>query len=490
MGVRVLKFGGTSVASTDHLASLTAIVRRQAQGPYLPRVVVVVSALAGITNELVVAVERAAAGDGAARGLVSRLRDRHRRLLTAAVGSPATEVVAGEAWRAIERGLARLAELLADVAREGACDGATHDAIVATGERLSAPLVAAALVAAGVPAVAVDSAELVRTDDGFGEARVDLVVTGELVRGWAARLPAGLVPVVTGFIGGTADGRATLLGRGASDYSAGILGAVLSAEVVEIWSDVDGVMSADPRLVPRAATLPWLGFDEVTELAQLGARVLHPRTLQPLAGRGIPVWVRNTSFPAAAGSELRDDGRAGGDGDTGAAAVRAVSVRSGLTLLVVEAADGGRWSVGALDQRLTALLGHADPRGHDAGRAVMAVGHLGASSRLALAVPAAGATAAAASFEATLSRRRDRVALVAAVGAGLAGPGATHLVGRAYAALARAGVEAQAASFGASDRSFTVLVDESDARRAANALHEELVVPARAAAVASVLRAG
>jgi aspartate kinase len=149
----------------------------------------------------------------------------------------------------------------------------------------------------GLDAVAVDAREVVVTDSAFGEAEPDLQATSRRAATLLARLRSGSVPVVTGFLGADRSGRTTTLGRGGSDYTASVLGAVLGATAVEIWTDVSGVLAAPPRDVPHAATLPALTYGEATALARLGARVLYPKTMDPLARRGIPVVVRNTFDP-------------------------------------------------------------------------------------------------------------------------------------------------------------------------------------------------
>jgi aspartate kinase len=164
------------------------------------------------------------------------------------------------------------------------------------------PIVEAALRARGLEAQAVDAASLVRTDAAFAEATVDYPATRRLARAVFDALGLGAVPVVTGFLGATEAGETTLLGRGGSDLTAAVLGWALDAERVEIWSDVDGVMSADPRLVATAETLPRLSYAEATALARRGAKVLHPRTLEPLEGAGIPVFVGNTLHPGRPGT--------------------------------------------------------------------------------------------------------------------------------------------------------------------------------------------
>ena len=292
---RVLKFGGTSVGTAAALRSALDIVEAAARER---PVVVVISALAGVTDALEAALSGAAAARLDVARFVAAIRERHLTLLAAvAGGKPARQAAA------VVRG--RTAELegrLRSVVADGGASPRARAAVLALGERLAVPIVAAALRTRGLEAHGVDAAVLVRTDEAFAEASVDYPATRRLARTALASLGLGTVPVVTGFLGATGAGETTLLGRGGSDLTASLLGWALDAERVEIWSDVDGVMTADPRVVPAAETLPRLSYAEAAALAWRGARVLHPRTLEPLAHTRIPVFVGNTLRPEAPGT--------------------------------------------------------------------------------------------------------------------------------------------------------------------------------------------
>jgi bifunctional aspartokinase / homoserine dehydrogenase 1 len=292
---RVLKFGGTSVGTERALRSALAIAERAVrEGPIL----VVVSALAGTTNALEAALSGAAASRLDIAGFARAIRDRHLGLLAAVAPSkPAPRAAAAVHERAAE-----LQRRLKAVAADGAFSPAARAGVLALGERLCVPVVEAALRERGLEAHAVDAASLVRTDDAFAEAAVDYEATRRLAKAALAPLGKDAVPVVTGFLGATDAGETTLLGRGGSDLTAAVLGWALEAERVEIWSDVDGVMTADPRLVPTATTLRRLSYAEATGLARRGAKVLHPRTLEPLEEAGIPVFVGNTLHPDRPGT--------------------------------------------------------------------------------------------------------------------------------------------------------------------------------------------
>jgi aspartokinase/homoserine dehydrogenase 1 len=292
---RVLKFGGTSVGTAPALSSALGIAETAARER---PVVVVVSALSGVTNALEAASSGAAAGRLDISGFGTAIRDRHLALLAAvARGRPALRAAA-----AVRASAAELERRLRALAADRAFPPRARAAALALGERLAVPIVAAGLRTRGVEAHEVDGASLVRTDDGFAEATVDYPATRRLARTALGPLGRGAVPVVSGFVGATEAGETTLLGRGGSDLTASVLGWALDADRVEIWSDVDGVMTADPRLHPDARTIDRLSYAEAAARARAGAKVLHPRTLEPLEGAGIPVFVGNTLRPGGPGT--------------------------------------------------------------------------------------------------------------------------------------------------------------------------------------------
>ncbi len=317
--MRILKFGGTSVAGPARLRGAARIVagalRRDA-------VLVVVSAQAGVTDALAAATDR-----GRRAGLIEELTRRHLGGLDA-VGGPG----ASHAAREVHNLLANLRSLLDN---EPETDGRPgwRDAVLATGERLSVHLMTAALTAAGLRAGAVDAGSLIATDSGFGEASVDAKATRERVRSWLSTFPEGTVPVTAGFIGADAEGRTTTLGRGGSDYSAAVVGAALGAEGIEIWTDVEGVLSAPPRIVPEAVPVPALSFGVAREVALLGGKVLHPRTMEPAEAARIPIAVRSSLAPGRPGTLV-------GPASRRTAAARVVTGLEGVAMVTAAAPAG------------------------------------------------------------------------------------------------------------------------------------------------------
>ncbi len=275
----VMKFGGTSVGSIKAMQQVLQIV--QDHRASWPRTVVVVSALAGVTNLLLDSANRATRGDlQTCQTAAVKLRSLHYKILDALVANLALrEQVKQEIVQLIADflSLCQAFSVLGETTPRGL------DAIASLGERMCVRILAPGLESAGVPACWVEATQLIVTDETFQSAHPDLEMTTRRTR--QALLPLlerGQIPVVTGFLAATPAGVTTTLGRGGSDYSAAILGAALSADEVWIWTDVDGVMTADPRIVPDAVTIPELTYHEISELAYYGAKVLHPMTIRPV----------------------------------------------------------------------------------------------------------------------------------------------------------------------------------------------------------------
>lgn len=298
----VCKFGGTSVGDSEAIARTVGIVRSKLER----EPVVVVSALAGTTNRLIELAEQAAKGELiVALAICEELRARHLATIQELIGDHATHDEVAAETAAMFDELAHLAEALSVLAH---LTPRSHDAVAAMGERLSAPIVAAAMQKAGLPAVFVDSRRVMVTSDDFGRAEPltdDIAIACRAAI--APLLREGKVPVMGGYIGSTRTGVTTTLGRGGSDYSASLFGAAMDAEAIEIWTDVDGMLTADPRVVQGAQLIGHIRFDEAAELANFGAKVLHPSTIAPAVKKGIPVFVFNSRKPEGTGTRITFD---------------------------------------------------------------------------------------------------------------------------------------------------------------------------------------
>jgi aspartokinase/homoserine dehydrogenase 1 len=299
--LHVMKFGGTSVGDASRIERVAEIVSNTARECHL---IVVVSAMSGVTNKLMEAAAHSEAGNSALVAAVFRnLRAQHEQVADALISSAAERSEIGQRMRRLfHEGeyLCQAAILAKEVTPQ------TRDSIASLGERLSAPLVAATLARRGIKSEAIAATELILTDANYGAADPYMDATREQCEArLRPLLHQGLIPVVTGFIGATIEGVLTTLGRGGSDYSATILGAALEADEVIIWTDVDGVLTADPRLVPEARTIAELSYHEAADLAHFGAKVLHPKTLQPVMQSKIPVRIRNSFAPEQLGTRIR-----------------------------------------------------------------------------------------------------------------------------------------------------------------------------------------
>ena len=318
--MKVMKFGGSSVRNAEMIRQVVQIALNSLDDAP----VLVASAMGKTTDHLVELAIAAATGDAkASSALVDSLESFHLRESEQLVDMNRDPTLRSD----LAASFAELRSLVHGITLIRECSPRSRDALLSFGEQLSTRIVSAAARNAGCRTELVDARTLVRTDDVFGEASPDMEITAELVRGHL-RPEAGLLLVTQGFIASTADGVTTTLGRGGSDFTATILGAALGADSVEIWTDVDGIMSADPRVVDNARTIPVISYDEAAELAYFGAKVVHPYTILPAVKREIPVLVRNTGRPDEPGTRI------GGAGDR--AGVRAIASKRGITLVTVK----------------------------------------------------------------------------------------------------------------------------------------------------------
>jgi aspartate kinase len=318
----VMKFGGTSVADPDAINRLVRIVRQQKERDDAPPVVVV-SALSGVTDALVAVARLAEEGQGAkAAASLGALLDRHVAVASA-VTSASRDRAIGEVRHEFEEliGLVHALSVLREVSPR------SHDAVVAAGEVASSRIVAAALADHRLPSAWVDPRGVLVTDAEHGAAAPDMIGTAERsAERLAPHVAGGHVPVTGGFVGATASGVTTTLGRGGSDYSAAIFGASLGVDEIQIWTDVDGMLTADPRIVPQPRVVPQLTFAEASELAYFGAKVLHPSTIQPAVARNIPVRILNSGRPDNPGTLITAERRTEGTPLTAIACKRDVTV--------------------------------------------------------------------------------------------------------------------------------------------------------------------
>jgi aspartate kinase len=469
--MQVLKFGGTSVGDAKAVAQVVAIVRDQARRD--PNTVVVTSAMRGVTDLLINSAQAAAAGDrqpyrDARLALIGRHHDAAEALVGDLDEVSGLHAATDERVREFER-LCMAVSILGELTDRGLA------VISGLGERLMAPVLAAALRAQGVPAEFVDAGELIVTDDNHSSAAPDMEATRAATR--VRLLPileAGGVPVVTGFVAATASGVPTVLGRGGSDYSAAILGAALDADEVQIWTDVDGVLTADPRIVPDARPLSELTYAEAAELAYFGAKVLHPKTMLPAIDRGIPISVRNTFNPGFPGTRVVGQAGANGAGANGAGAnggVKALTVIRGLALITV--AGRGMMGVPGIAARTFAAVAAQ-------GANVLMISQASSEQSICFIVPGTDAAGVVRALETAFAdelRRREidgvslvrDVVIVAVVGEGIRTvPG---IAAKLFGALGDKHVNVVAVAQGSSEANMSLVLAAGDADAAVRYIH-------------------
>jgi aspartate kinase len=454
----VLKFGGTSVGSLERVREAAAIAAAQPA----PRAVVV-SAASGVTNLLLEAGRQAASGDrGGMAATVAIIVEKHLAMLEGLPNSPDRTDTANR----IEDLHTALELNLADVAVAGDFSTRMSDRIVATGEKVMSLLMAATLRASGYPAEAVFADRVIGTDSRFGSARPDRDRTREQADAVVRPiLDEGKTVVMTGFIGSAPDGSTTTLGRGGSDYSATLLGAALHADEVQIWTDVPGVLSADPRLVPDAREVPQLGFEEAQELAHFGAKVLHPRTIRPAVALDIPVRILSTFAPYEPGTRVTRDSTSD--------QLKAVTVMKNLILLTVDVPEledlSGAASVvfGALYEDRTEVVLAAQASSRRRMTYLIEGGTYGGCNRISSRLEEV-----LCDYEVEIGCTED-VAVLAAVGQGAADQ--TRALSRMLGVLQREGVPVLASNQQVSNVAMVAAVPQRLADRGLLAIHDEFI---------------
>ena len=443
--VVVMKFGGTSVEDAAAIRRLIGIVQSRLE----EQPVVVVSALAKVTDQLLEAGRAAASGHlGAALATVRNIYVRHEEMAEALVEAPANAALDRELrsdFRALET-------LLHDLEASRQLDLKVQDELLGFGERFSSSLVQGALCEAGVNATHVDARHCIVTDARHGQASPVWDLTNQRLRdALTPVLESRGVPVLGGFIASTGDGVPTTLGRGGSDFSAAIVGAALGAARVEIWTDVDGIMTTDPKLCSDARVIRKISFDEAAELAHFGAKVLHPATLAPAMRENIPVYVLNSRRPEGEGTEITARAKSG-------KVVSAITAKRNVAAVEIESPQ-------AVDSELLRKVYEVFDQ-HSCAVDVMAwsLSHMsllvGSSAPLPTIAGALQGTAKV--------RWENHKALVCLVGENIRRQ--PDVASRAFAAVSNMDVRVVCQS--ASDRTISFLVEESKVEESVQRLHE------------------
>ncbi|HVR44055.1 MAG TPA: lysine-sensitive aspartokinase 3 [Thermoanaerobaculia bacterium] len=320
----VIKFGGTSVMDAERMRrAIDIVAARREQSP-----VVVVSALAGVTNELVEATRLSAGGDfEAAQERVDAIRERHESIGHELIGQKSDFLESFQAQ--LRKHTGQISDILRAIALVEDTSLRARDKIIAIGEKLSSVLFSYAMRTRTLVSVHVDSENVIVTDERFGEATPLMEPTREAAaKILIPEIERSRIPVMGGFFGRSREGGTTTLGRGGSDLSAAIVGAAIGAEEIQIWTDVDGMMTSDPRLIPEAKVIELISYVEAAELAWFGAKVLHPKTIAPAVERGIAIRVLNSHNPASRGTLITEKG-------TERRGPRAIALKRGITVVHV-----------------------------------------------------------------------------------------------------------------------------------------------------------
>ena len=457
--MKVLKFGGSSVANAENIAKVVEIVRRT-EGP----AVIVLSAMQGTTDRLIDAGRLAEAGDSRYLSKLNELRTQHQLAIDRLFeGSPARDGINGYLEKKLEdlHGICRGVHLIRELSPR------TLDRLIAFGELISTRLFSAYLNSIGVENEWVDSRDLIRTDSNFGSAVVDFSVTNKQIRDRFAAIkqPIAIAP---GFIGCDGNNSITTLGRGGSDYTAAIFAAALDAELLEIWTDVSGMMTADPRFVNRVRGIERITYREAMELSHFGAKVIYPPTIQPVMAKGIPVRVKNTFHPDEPGTLIEaETGIDHGD------IVRGITSIDRIAVLNLEGA--GMVGVPGFSRRLFDALAREQIN-------VILITQSSSEHSICVAIEDRVSDRAKASvdreFENEIAvgkidplRVETGLSILALVGDNMRFH--TGVSGRMFSTLGQNGVNIRAIAQGSSERNISAIIDSADVRKAVNTLHEE-----------------
>jgi len=461
----VMKFGGTSVGNVAALQQVIHICKKvRSQGN---EIVLVVSAMSGITDLLLSSARKAEAGEmQAALRAHQEMLERH----TAVIEKLLTDSQIRQAiLKEIGGFLSEFDALCHSIGVLGELTPRALDVISGMGERMSARQVAAILDSHDISARAIDATQLIITDACFGSAVPIMTPTTERCRSLLRpMLEQGVIPVVTGFIGATESGISTTLGRGGSDYTATILSRALDADEVWIWTDVNGVMTADPREVSDARTIPRLSYSEVGEMAYFGAKVLHPQAIRPAKHESIPVRILNTFEPDHPGTLISKDG------DESGQTAKAIAAIKDLSLITVE--GSGMIGVPGVAARTFGAVANT-------GTSVLMISQSSSEQSICFVVPARETLQVLAILEKEMARELERrdieriwsqdgIVILAVVGAGMKGtPG---ISARIFSAMGRRNINVIAIAQGSSEYNISLVIDRGDADDAVRCIHEEL----------------
>lgn len=455
--MRVLKFGGTSVANADNIKKVINILEQYSQD----KTVVVISALGGVTDLLIKTGTLAANKDEAYKEVLSELEKRHLDTVKALL--PVTQQ--SSCLSKVKQQFNELDEICEGVYRLNELSPRTRDRIISFGELLSSQIVADYYAATNQPCEWLDVRKLIRTNNNFGFAAVDFDITNQLIAD-KVNASASKLFAAPGFVAANADGHTTTLGRGGSDYTAAIFAGALQAEALEIWTDVNGMMTADPRWVPNAKNIAEISYQEAMELSHFGAKVIYPPTIQPVMARQIPVWVKNTFAPQEYGTLIRNTPSVAGE------FIRGISSMNNIALLSLE--GSGMIGIPGFSKRLFEALAKEEINvilitQSSSEHAICVAINLADVEKAVKAVDLAFEPEIKAGKVDALKVERN-LSIIALVGDQMKShPG---ISGKMFGVLGRNGINVRAIAQGSSERNISAVISFNDAKKAVTVLHE------------------
>ena len=463
--MQVLKFGGSSVANGENINKVVALVQEALKKD---STILVVSALGGITDALLQAGQLAAAGDETYKEKLQVVEHRHLDTVKSII--PLTRQ--SSVLSLVKRRCNEIEDICNGVFLLSELSARTRDKIVSYGELLSSLIVSARFSALEIANEWKDSRELIATDSQFGYAAVDFPLTNQRIQAYfqsaiAAKTAKASLFVFPGFIAADSNGITTTLGRGGSDYTAAILAAAVDAKVVEIWTDVSGMMTADPRLVSNTRLIPHISYQEAMELSHFGAKVIYPPTIQPVMNKGIPVWIKNTFAPADPGTVIDITSTPNGG------SIRGISSIGKIALLSLE--GSGMVGIPGFSRRLFEALSGEKIN-------VILITQGSSEHSICVGIDEENARAAKDTVDSAFSHEiatgkvepliiETGLSIIALVGDHMKShPGVS---GKMFGALGRNGVNVRAIAQGSSERNISAVVAAGDVKKAINILHEE-----------------
>ena len=457
--MQVLKFGGTSVANAENINKVVAIVKKSAKKD---KTIVVVSALGGVTDLLLNAAESAAAGDEGYKEKLTLIEQRHldavKLLIPVAQQSQLLSLV--------KKSCNEIEDICNGIFLLGELTARSKDRIGSYGEWLSSQIITAKFNADGIAATWKDARELITTNSVFTAVEVDFAVTNKKINDFFAAQSATIF-ILPGFIAADTNGVTTTLGRGGSDYTAAIIASALNAVVLEIWTDVSGMMTADPRLTSNARIIPNISYQEAMELSHFGAKVIYPPTIQPVMNKNIPVWIKNTFAPADEGTLIESVPHTNGN------IVRGISSINNIALISLE--GSGMIGIPGFSKRLFEALSNEKIN-------VILITQSSSEHSICVGIDSSSAAKAKLAVDTAFANEialqkvdplkiESELSIVALVGESMKNH--TGVSGRMFSAMGRNGVNVRAIAQGSSEKNISAVIATKDVRKAINVLHEE-----------------